>query len=727
MKKQTLALLLCLILILCPFSFVNAETGEQDWSKYTWDLTEFFLSNEAFLQTCSSMQEGIVFLNSCKGKLHNPDVFIQFNNTLDEVYEKLLDVYYYASLSFQKNYTSSEATASYVKANDIYNSFFAAYRMFNNEIATMDDAKFSSLLSDRRFAMMASTLKSIREDPENADYNDDKKLISELNTISDFESVYSTLKDGELGAASILDEEGNLVPASEKYLFSSVESVRRDAVDALNYPYLSKQNTFASLYDKHVRQSLANNKYEGYDSTLSAQLENYQVSRKAYDLLMSNTMNNLTVINEKYDIQRKALGYEKLESYNMYQNYLPSSQKIYTMEEARRDIIAAAQPLGEEYISVLNKAFDERWIDAKPGNGKYSGGFTMPTTKHPFILVNFTGTLSDVGDLAHELGHAVHMYLSAQNQPPQYQNAPYVSSEIASTTNETLYYQYKLKQAKDDDEILYYTAQMESYMFGYGIEVMKQAKIEEIAQDAVLNGEVLTADFMNKTTMDVLKQFYGPAVNVAESSKIYWAKIPHYYSDFYVFNYAMSYTATNMVVKDINAGKASRFLSFLKAGSSKDALELIKEMGIDMESETPYKTLYQDYRSYLEKERELLCKNGQQMSDDGSIQVVYKGNLINFENKPVSIDYVTLVDAEALLRQIGLPVSMENGLTASADGTELRFQEGQQNASVNGVNVPMQLAAQTVNNKLFVPIRFIADQLGLSISYNERTKTVVLK
>ena len=189
----------------------------------------------------------------------------------------------------------------------------------------------------------------------------------------------------------------------------------------------------------------------------------------------------------------------------------------------------------------------------------------------------------------------------------------------------------------------------------------------------------------------------------------------------------MSYTATNMVVKDINAGKASRFLSFLKAGSSKDALELIKEMGIDMESETPYKTLYQDYRSYLEKERELLCKNGQQMSDDGSIQVVYKGNLINFENKPVSIDYVTLVDAEALLRQIGLPVSMENGLTASADGTELRFQEGQQNASVNGVNVPMQLAAQTVNNKLFVPIRFIADQLGLSISYNERTKTVVLK
>ena len=351
----------------------------------------------------------------------------------------------------------------------------------------------------------------------------------------------------------------------------------------------------------------------------------------------------------------------------------------------------------------------------------------MPTTKHPFILVNFTGTLSDVGDLAHELGHAVHMYLSAQNQPPQYQNAPYVSSEIASTTNETLYYQYKLKQAKDDDEILYYTAQMESYMFGYGIEVMKQAKIEEIAQDAVLNGEVLTADFMNKTTMDVLKQFYGPAVNVAESSKIYWAKISHYYSDFYVFNYAMSYTATNMVVKDINAGKASRFLSFLKAGSSKDALELIKEMGIDMESETPYKTLYQDYRSYLEKERELLCKNGQQMSDDGSIQVVYKGNLINFENKPVSIDYVTLVDAEALLRQIGLPVSMENGLTASADGTELRFQEGQQNASVNGVNVPMQLAAQTVNNKLFVPIRFIADQLGLSISYNERTKTVVLK
>ena len=332
-----------------------------------------------------------------------------------------------------------------------------------------------------------------------------------------------------------------------------------------------------------------------------------------------------------------------------------------------------------------------------------------------------------IRNIAHCDLSLIHIYLSAQNQPPQYQNAPYVSSEIASTTNETLYYQYKLKQAKDDDEILYYTAQMESYMFGYGIEVMKQAKIEEIAQDAVLNGEVLTADFMNKTTMDVLKQFYGPAVNVAESSKIYWAKIPHYYSDFYVFNYAMSYTATNMVVKDINAGKASRFLSFLKAGSSKDALELIKEMGIDMESETPYKTLYQDYRSYLEKERELLCKNGQQMSDDGSIQVVYKGNLINFENKPVSIDYVTLVDAEALLRQIGLPVSMENGLTASADGTELRFQEGQQNASVNGVNVPMQLAAQTVNNKLFVPIRFIADQLGLSISYNERTKTVVLK
>lgn len=727
MKKQALALLLCLILIICPLSLASAADSETDWSKYTWNLAEFFPSNEAFLKACSNMQEGLVFLNSCKGKLHHPSVFLQFSSTLDEVYTNLFDAYFYASLSFQKDYNSSQAAASYVKANDIYNSFFAVTRMFHNEIAAMDDAKFMALLSDRRLAAMAPTLKSIREDPENADYSDDKNLISELNAISDFGSIYNTLKDGELGGTLIQDEEGKLVPVREEYLLSPVESVRRDALDALNYLYLSKQNTFASLYDKHVRQSLANSRHEGYDSTLSAQLEAYQVSRKAYDLLLSKAADNLGVVNEKYDILRKALGYETLESHNMYQSYLPDCQKTYTMEEARQDIIAAAQPLGEEYVSVLNKAFDEHWIDARPGNGKYSGGFTVSTTKHPFVLVNFTGTLSDVGDLAHELGHAVHMYLSAQNQPQQDQNMPYISSEIASTVNETLYYQYKLKQAKNDDEILYYTAQIESHMFGYGIEAMKQAKIEETAQNAVADGEVLTADFMNQTTLDVLRQFYGAAVSMAKSSKIYWATIPHLYNDYYLFNYAMSYAAANMAVKDINAGKAAPFLNFLKSGSSKNALELIREMGIDLESETPYSTLYQDYRSCLEKEKELLRSSGRQMSDDGSIQVVYKGKLLNFENKPISIDYVTLVDTEALLRQMDIPISLDNGFTVSIQGNELRFQEGQQNALVNGVTVPMQLAAQTIENKLYVPIRFISEQLGLSISYNERTDTIVLK
>lgn len=727
MKKQMSALLLCFVLLIAPLSSVHAKDAESDWGKYTWDLTEFFSSDQSFLQTCSDIQENLAFLNNCKGKLHRPDIFIPFVNILDEAYENLLDVYYYASLSFQKNYTSSDATSFYVKAGDLYNNFFAVYRMFHNEIATMTDSVFSNLVSDRRIESMASALKAIREDPENADYNKDKKLISELNTIGDFESIYSTLKDGELDGASILNEEGTLVPASEIYLLSPTESIRKDALDALNYPYLSKQNTFAALYDKHVRQSLANNKYKGYDSTLSAQLERYQVSRKAYDLLMTNTMDHISLINRKYDILRKALGYEKLESYNMYQSYLPSVSKTYTMEEAKQEIIAAAQPLGEEYVSVLKKAFEEHWIDAKPGNGKYSGGFTVSTPKHPFILVNFTGTLSDVGDLAHELGHAVHMYLSAQNQPSEYRDTPYVSSEIASTVNETLYYQYKQKQAANEEDALYYAVQMENYVFGYALEVMKQAKIEEIAQEAVRNGEVLTADFMNKTTLAVLKQIYGPSVNVAESSKIYWTKIPHYYSDFYVFNYALSYTATNMAVKEIHEGNSSRFLRFLKAGSSKDALELIKDMGIDMESETPYQALYQDYQNYLENEQNLLCKNGQQMSDDGSIQILYKGNLLNFENKPVSRNDVTLVDAAAFLRQLGGTVREENGVSASLNGITFQFQEGQQNALVNNAPVPMQTAAQTVNQALYVPVRFIADQLILSISYQERTKTVVLK
>ena len=404
------------------------------------------------------------------------------------------------------------------------------------------------------------------------------------------DEVFGILSDADMTFDPIKNEKGEEVPMSHAhfglYLENRDPRVRRDAFASMYKSFGQFRNTCAATLANAIRVNSFNKNIRGFDSGRHAALFGNAIPESVYDSLLEAVHERLPLLHRYVRLRKAIMGVEELHSYDMYVSLVDEVDPHYSFDEAKEILYAALAPLGQEYIGVLKRAFDERWIDWAVNEGKRSGAYSGGAyNTNPFILISWQGTLDNLYTLAHELGHSMHSYFTRKAQPFHYGDYPIFLAEIASTCNENLLTDYLLKTASDDKMR---AAVINHYLDGFKGTVFRQtqfAEFEYLIHQADESGTALTADFLSETYGDLNKKYYGEALTFDPDIANEWARIPHFYYNFYVFQYATGFSAATAFAQAIleeGQPAVDRYLGFLAAGSSDWPIDVLKKAGVDM-------------------------------------------------------------------------------------------------------------------------------------------------
>ena len=408
------------------------------------------------------------------------------------------------------------------------------------------------------------------------------------------DNIFSTFANADLTFPNVKDLEGNVYPLTNGSYISLMESnkpvLRKNAFESFLRTYDKYKNTAAAMLSAQVKQSIFYARTRKYASTMEAALDRTEVPVSVYHNLIEAVHQNMDKMYRYVSLRKKAMGLDEIHMYDLYAPILPDSNMKITFDQAREDVLAATAVLGPEYTSVLSSSFDERWMDIYENEGKRSGAYSMGTRVHPFVLLNHKDSLDGAFTLAHEMGHAMHSYLSNKNQPYVYSNYVIFVAEVASICNESLLMQYMLKNTEDKKQraalINYFLEQFRTTLFRQAM----FAEFEQMIHAKVEAGEALTADNMKEMYYDLNKLYYGNEIVVDKEIAIEWARIPHFYYNFYVYQYATGFAAamalSARILKEGEPAVAD-YLKFLSGGCSQDPISLLKLAGVDMTTTEP--------------------------------------------------------------------------------------------------------------------------------------------
>lgn len=420
-------------------------------------------------------------------------------------------------------------------------------------------------------------------------------------------SSYLTNADLKLGM--IKDEDGNDVSLTEAnysaYIKSPNRDVRKQAFKNLYSAYSGIINTLSSTYSTTVNMDSITAKLRNYDNSISMYLNPNKIPIELYNNLISVVRNNLDTLYDYYDLKKDILNLDEFHLYDSYAKVIKDNDRKYTFDEAKNIVIKALSVYGDEYINVLKTAFSDGWIDKYPNKGKKSGAYsTGSVDTMPYVLLNFTGDYNDVSTLAHELGHSMHSYFTVKNNPYITAEYPIFLAEIASTTNELLLSHYMYEHSTSKDEKL---SILNEKLDLFKATIYRQtmfAEFEKNAHDYVDSGNILTKDYLDDMYYDLNKTYFGPNVVIDEDIKYEWARIPHFYTPFYVYQYATSlsiscYVALNIINK--TPGFVEKYLEFLQSGGRDYPLEVLKIIDVDLKDTKVFESALKDFKNTLDE------------------------------------------------------------------------------------------------------------------------------
>ncbi|MFQ6612941.1 MAG: oligoendopeptidase F, partial [Fidelibacterota bacterium] len=430
-------------------------------------------------------------------------------------------------------------------------------------------------------------------------------------------SAFGMLTNTDFKWGNILDENGQEVEMSRSryylYMSSSDRRLRHDAYKALYVPYQDHINTLTSLLISQLKTNIFYMKARKYDNSLTAALDGPNIPVEVYYNLIQTLNDNLEPLHRWAGLKKRVLEVDELHPYDTYAPLFPEVEKKYTYEEAQEIIKAALLPLGPEIQEIINKAFSERWIDVYENAGKRGGAYSAGVySVHPYILMNFNGTLNSVFTLAHELGHTMHSYLTTSSQPYIYSGYATFNAEAASTTNEALLRDYLLNHAESDAERL---SLLQEYIQSIGSTFYRQGRFAEfelaIYQKAEKD-EPLTYETLNQIFGELYSKYWGTAMVVDPEENMSWTRIPHFYYNYYVYAYATSFAASQMMAQKIateGSPAVGKYLKFLSSGGSDYPIELLKIAGVDMSTPAPIEATTAKMNSLIDQVEAILAKN----------------------------------------------------------------------------------------------------------------------
>lgn len=559
----------------------------------TWDLTAIFPTDAAFEKELDELAGAVPFIRALQGTIgSSSQALLKGIEEVLEINQKLERVYVYSHLKNDQDTADSLYQNLHDKALSILTSVSEATSWFEPEIMEIPEDELEKYLAEndklKPYAHLLDSLTSAREHVLTA--REEELLAGAGEIFAAPSKTFSVLNNADMTFPKVKNEEGQEVQLTQglygKLMESPDREVREGAFKALYKTYDGLKNTFATTLSTNVKAHNYKAKVHKYESARAAALANNHIPESVYDTLLDVVNEHLPLLHRYVDLRKDLLGVEELHMYDMYTPLTGEAPIKYSIEAAMEETLKGLQPLGEDYLAILQEAFDNRWIDWLENEGKRSGAYSSGAyDTNPYILMNWQDSLNQLYTLVHELGHSVHSYLTRKSQPYVYGDYSIFLAEIASTTNENILTDYLLKTQTDPKVRIYI---LNHYLDGFKGTIFRQtqfAEFEHYIHQKALEGVPLTQDFMTSYYAELNAKYYGPSVEKDPEIGIEWTRIPHFYYNYYVYQYATGFSAATALAKRIvegEEGALEKYLSYLKAGNSDYPIEVMKKAGVDM-------------------------------------------------------------------------------------------------------------------------------------------------
>ena len=588
--------------------------------KYTWNLEDIYTSVEAWEKDFSWIESSISKYKNFEGRLgESGQVLLDFLKFDEEVGIKLGRLMRYASLAKDLDLNNVNNQGLYDRSNSLSAKLMTAGSFLRPEVLAIPEATLEEWMNNvEGLGLYKLMFDNILRRKVHTLPKEMEELMSLAAPVTDVPyNVFSYMKNADIQYPTVKDTEGNDVQLSDGRYYAGLQSTDKDyrkrVYKGYYEPYKAATNTYAALFNGNLKALEFNAKARKYESARASALDANNIPLSVYDNLVNSVNENLAPLHRWAGLKKKVLGLDELHPYDSYVTLFPSVTKEYTYDEGIEMLSEALKPLGEDYLKSLRMAFDNRWIDVYETKGKRSGAYSSGVTFgfHPYVLLNWNNTLSDVFTFAHEMGHNMHSYYTEQNQPYAYADYSIFVAEVASTMNEALLLDYLLEKATTKEEKLALIQKELSNIQATFYRQTRFAEYEQLVNELNEKGEALTPDKLSKLFGEMYQKYWGDEMVVDEEEYLSWARIPHFYYNFYVYQYATSYAASMALaqkVKKEGQPAIDKFLTFLKSGSSKYPIDVLIAAGVDMTTPDPIMAVVNRMNELLDKMEALLAE-----------------------------------------------------------------------------------------------------------------------
>lgn len=585
--------------------------------EYTWALEDLYATEDAWKQDMEKLKAMLPQISAYQGKLGEcSKSLLGFLKLQDEV-SILLDSF--ANYSFRKADEDTKNTKwqGYKdQTSGLYVSLSGAFSFAEPEILTISDETLEQFFAEEPdLAVYKRYLSNIRRKKEHILSNEEERIMAAAGDLMQAPGdINGLLNNADMTFPDVTDQDGNKLPVTHAsfipLLHNYDRSVRKEAFESLYSTYASLKNTSAAILSAQMKQLKFNADMRHYGSALEAALDETNVDTAVYRNLIEAVHDNMESMYKYVRLRKKLLNVDELHMYDLYVPMVADAEVSISFEEAKENVREALKVLGEDYISILDEGFANRWIDVYENVGKRSGAYSCGARKHPYVLLNHKDNLDSEFTLAHEMGHALHSYYSNKTQPVIDSDYVIFVAEVASTCNEALLMQYLLKQTSDKKQraylINYFLEQFRATLYRQTMFAEFELKMSELVQ----NGESINAESACKIYHDLIDLYFGEDIVHDEQIDLEWARIPHFYYNFYVYQYATGFSAaialSQKILKEGEPAVKSYIENFLSAGCSKDPVSILKDAGVDMSTKAPIEEALKLFDSLIDEMEELM-------------------------------------------------------------------------------------------------------------------------
>lgn len=584
--------------------------------KYNWNLKDIFKDEQDFLKAQSQLNGRLQEIKGYQGKLNLAQNIYECYNIYEKSLELYEKIYAYGMLKFHLDMADSDNIKLYKKVEDIGTEFEKVTAFITPEITNLDEETILRFINENEdLKRYERILKEIIDEKKHILSKEEENILANYSQIfSNMENTYDILTNTEFkfGKIKLPDEkEVEMTDATyTKFLKDKDENVRIQAFNLMYKKYSEFINTISELYLARARESTITARVRKYESSLAMAVNKDDSSMKVYDALIEAVHKNMDVNHLFMKLKKQLLGGGDMHLYDIYVNPVEEQDDEISFEDAKQEVLNALGVLGEEYIEKLNEAFNNSWIDVYEKPNKRAGAYSMGVYGvHPYVLTNFIANKRDISTIAHELGHSMHTYYSNKNQNIIDSNYTIMVAEIASTTNEILLAKYQIEHEVNKEKkaaIIYELLEMiRATLFRQAM----FAEFEEKVHFEIEQGKMLSAEELNDIYYKLNEEYFGKDIVIDENIKYEWARIPHFYTPFYVYKYATGISAAIVIASNIlkkKTGYVEKYIDMLSMGCTKKSVELLKMVDVDLEDIRTYEGAIDFYKELIKELKKVI-------------------------------------------------------------------------------------------------------------------------